>query len=139
MLHFSLWLLDIGSVSKYIYKNYHKCDKSENSQIHTVIVQDLQPKSAKVANANGTRSKRRNGINCQWNRQTGKPTRHATIDVIASQDQHQHHQDITSTHHLHTSPTPQKCRQSWTKFFFWPCSYAASIWPKKAVVVKFLH
>ena len=106
---FSLWTthqnLDIGWVSKNSYqtfKNYHKCDKCDNSQIHTVTIKEHQ---GEERNQNAIQKK--NGINCQWNRQQKRPTRHAIINVITNQDHHQSHQDITLTHHLHTSPTPR--------------------------------
>ena len=55
----SHWILDIESVSETSYRNfkyYHQYCKSGDSQIHTVLVQDQQLRSFKVANANASTS-----------------------------------------------------------------------------------
>ena len=52
-------ILDIGSVSETSYQNfkyYHQYCKSGDSQIHTVLVQDQQLRSIKVANAKASTS-----------------------------------------------------------------------------------
>ena len=92
-------ILDIGSVSKY-FKNYHQCDKSDNSQIHTVTVQDQPSRSIKVTNPTRTRSKRR-------------------METTVSGTDNQDGRHVTQL----STPSPAKTIINLTRTSLWPIIY----------------
>ena len=109
MLHFSLWtshrILDTGSVRKTLPPDLREMspnDKSDKSQIHTVVVQDQPSRRDKVANVNGTQSKE------EWNQLSVEQTRKK---AVTTHNRPQHRQPrstpTSSRHHVDPSSTPQ--------------------------------
>ena len=115
VLHSSLWtthrILDIGSVNENFYKNfknYHQYCKSDNSQIHTVIVQDLQSRSIKVANANANASanETKHDPKEEWNQLSVEQTIKKTVTSANHQSYRKPRLTSTSSrHHLNPSST----------------------------------